>query len=237
MYNTLDMSFFLRRIELDDVRNLEKKLNQCMERILTRQKKLLFLQYTYNYYSSLNINNHHEHNKNVWSKIKSVFSFWKSERNNNLHSLDSLSNTNKFSLPSLSSLTTSSPSSTSSLSSSSSHSILSSPSSTSITQLANNIHSLTSELRQLDELKRVLFNEFHDLRLGIEALRTSNTFLGKIFNLLGYFFSGYCVYKMTMACINIILQRVNQLDPVSRGIQLCLVYFFDLSPVSQYICV
>jgi hypothetical protein len=34
---------------------------------------------------------------------------------------------------------------------------------------------------------------------------------------------------MTMASINIVFQRVNQMDPVSRAIQIFLVYFFDLS--------
>jgi len=95
------------------------------------------------------------------------------------------------------------------------------------------LSALSVELRQLDDVRRALFLEVHDVRLGREALRSAATCQGRIFNLLGYFFSGYCIYKMTMASINIVFQRVNQMDPVSRTIQIFLVYFFDLSAVSH----
>jgi len=48
---------------------------------------------------------------------------------------------------------------------------------------------------------------------------------GKLYNLLGYFFSGYCVYKLFMSTINIIFDRKTSIDPVSRGIGIMLRYF------------
>lgn len=55
------------------------------------------------------------------------------------------------------------------------------------------LSALSVELRQLDDVRRALFLEVHDVRLGREALRSAATCQGRLFNLLGYFFSGYCV--------------------------------------------
>lgn len=57
-------------------------------------------------------------------------------------------------------------------------------------------------------------------------------------NIMGYIFSGYCVYKIVMALVNIIFDRNVSVDPgillsisfdfeiVSRGFEILLNYFY-----------
>lgn len=75
-----------------------------------------------------------------------------------------------------------------------------------------------------------------------ERQRWSQTLQGKYFNVLGHFFSVYCVYKIIMVCtsylvveidlnlillyfqccINIIFDRVGRKDPVTRGLEIAV---------------
>lgn len=74
-----------------------------------------------------------------------------------------------------------------------------------------------------------------------ERQRWSQTLKGKYFNVLGHFFSVYCVYKIfmvglkliiysiliificfTQCCINIIFDRVGRKDPVTRGLEIAV---------------
>ncbi|KAK7803128.1 hypothetical protein U0070_004167 [Myodes glareolus] len=71
-----------------------------------------------------------------------------------------------------------------------------------------------------------------------ERIEYSKTFKGKYFNFLGYFFSIYCVWKIFMATINIVLDRVGKTDPVTRGIEITVNYLgiqFDVKFWSQHI--
>ena len=52
-----------------------------------------------------------------------------------------------------------------------------------------------------------------------EAVRQSMTRRGRFFNMLGYFLSVYCLYKMVMATVNIIFDRDPTKDPVTRGFE------------------
>lgn len=87
---------------------------------------------------------------------------------------------------------------------------------------------LRHEIATLDEARRELFVEINELYGARLASNESRTCKGRLFNLMGYFFSVYCVYKMVMAALNIILQRVRKNDPVSQWIQLFLVYVLDV---------
>nr|XP_048303074.1 Golgi pH regulator isoform X2 [Myodes glareolus] len=72
----------------------------------------------------------------------------------------------------------------------------------------------------------------------VERIEYSKTFKGKYFNFLGYFFSIYCVWKIFMATINIVLDRVGKTDPVTRGIEITVNYLgiqFDVKFWSQHI--
>ncbi|OXB76016.1 UNVERIFIED_CONTAM: hypothetical protein H355_016858 [Colinus virginianus] len=97
---------------------------------------------------------------------------------------------------------------------------------------------LMQEVDALEELSRQLFLETADLHATKERIEYSKTFQGKYFNFLGYFFSIYCVWKIFMATINIVFDRVGKTDPVTRGIEITVNYLgiqFDVKFWSQHI--
>ncbi|PVD27318.1 hypothetical protein C0Q70_12474 [Pomacea canaliculata] len=101
-----------------------------------------------------------------------------------------------------------------------------------------NVSHLKQEIGALEELSRQLFLETVDLQEAMDRIDYSKTFKGKYFNFLGYFFSTYCVWKIFMATINIIFDRVGKVDPVTRGIEIAVKYFgiqFDVKFWSQQI--
>ncbi|ESO99086.1 hypothetical protein LOTGIDRAFT_201453 [Lottia gigantea] len=101
-----------------------------------------------------------------------------------------------------------------------------------------NIGPLQQDANALEELSRQLFLETVDLNDAVERINYSKTFKGRYFNFLGYFFSIYCVWKIFMATINIIFDRVGKVDPVTRGIEIAVNYFsiqFDVKFWSQQI--
>jgi len=104
---------------------------------------------------------------------------------------------------------------------------------------SENIGQLRLEISGLEELARQLFLEMHDMRNMQQRQRWSETLQGKYFNALGQFFSLYCVWKIFMCTINIIFDRVGKKDPVTRGIEIAVVYCgfanFDIAFWSQHI--
>lgn len=103
---------------------------------------------------------------------------------------------------------------------------------------SENISLLKQETSALEELSRQLFLENVDLRTTQERMEFSKTFKGKYFNFLGYFFSGYCVWKIFISTVNIIFDRVGKVDPVTRGIEIAVNYLgiqFDVKFWSQQI--
>ncbi|XP_069746575.1 Golgi pH regulator isoform X3 [Narcine bancroftii] len=101
-----------------------------------------------------------------------------------------------------------------------------------------NLSLIQQEVDALEELSRQLFLETVDLHATKERIEYSKTFQGKYFNFLGYFFSIYCVWKIFMATINIVFNRVGKTDPVSRGIEITVNYLgiqFDVKFWSQHI--
>jgi len=103
----------------------------------------------------------------------------------------------------------------------------------------DDVKNLTRELRSLELVGRQLFVECQSLRDSMAAVKSSKTLLGRIQNSLGYFLSGYCVYKMIISSINVIFQRVNKMDPISRTLQLLVGFVLhaeeeDVRLWSQY---
>uniref|UniRef100_A0A671SQ07 Golgi pH regulator n=1 Tax=Sinocyclocheilus anshuiensis TaxID=1608454 RepID=A0A671SQ07_9TELE len=97
---------------------------------------------------------------------------------------------------------------------------------------SENLSLIQQEVDALEELSRQLFLETVDLQATKERIEYSKTFQGKYFNFLGYFFSIYCVWKIFMATINIVFDRVGKTDPVTRGIEITVNYLgiqFDVS--------
>ncbi|KAK0148298.1 Golgi pH regulator [Merluccius polli] len=103
---------------------------------------------------------------------------------------------------------------------------------------SSNLSLVQQEVDALEELSRQLFLETVDLQTTKERIEYSKTFQGKYFNFLGYFFSIYCVWKIFMATINIVFDRVGKTDPVTRGIEITVNYLgiqFDVKFWSQHI--
>ncbi|KAI6652779.1 Golgi pH regulator-like [Oopsacas minuta] len=83
---------------------------------------------------------------------------------------------------------------------------------------------LTTEIKSLEELARQLFLETVELHSIRERMEFSKTLKGKYFNAVGYIFSAYCCYKLIMTTINILLQRVGKKDPISRTLEIMVIY-------------
>ncbi|KAI8040044.1 Golgi pH regulator [Drosophila gunungcola] len=90
------------------------------------------------------------------------------------------------------------------------------------TSNGEDINQLKQEVYGLEELLRSVFLELSSLKNMEERQRWSQTLKGKYFNVLGHFFSVYCVYKIFMCCINIIFDRVGRKDPVTRGLEIAI---------------
>ncbi|CAG0921633.1 unnamed protein product [Notodromas monacha] len=88
---------------------------------------------------------------------------------------------------------------------------------------------LRSEVLALEEFSRRLFLEAVDMQTMRERIEWAKTFRGKYFNLMGYFFSLYCMWKIFICMVNIVFDRVGKVDPVTRGISIAVIYCgFDI---------
>lgn len=85
------------------------------------------------------------------------------------------------------------------------------------------IEALEAEVRGLQMVQKDLFLELSELLEYQQMLQFSKSLEGRFFNLIGYFFAGYCVYKIVMTTINIILRRVGKIDPISRGLHIFIM--------------
>ncbi|CAB3369962.1 Golgi pH regulator isoform X1 [Cloeon dipterum] len=92
----------------------------------------------------------------------------------------------------------------------------------SVSAPTENVRQLQSEARGLEELSRQLFLELHSMRNMQERVEWAKTWQGKYFNLLGYFFSLYCTWKIFISTINIVFDRVGKKDPVTRGLEIAV---------------
>lgn len=119
------------------------------------------------------------------------------------------------------------------------------------------IYQLKQEISALEELSRQLFLEAHDTHNALEKIEWSQTWTGKYFNFLGYFFSLYCMWKIFIVSlayvtlyyiryivylfqctINIVFDRVGKKDPVTRGIEIAVHWMgFDIDVIfwSQHV--
>lgn len=98
--------------------------------------------------------------------------------------------------------------------------------------------SVNEETQALEEFSRQLFLESVDLHNEQERQRDLKTLKGKYFNILGHFFSIYCLWKISIATVNILFDRVGRVDPVTRGIEIAVNYLgfqFDVRFWSQHI--
>jgi len=95
---------------------------------------------------------------------------------------------------------------------------------------------LQRDLDSWEELSRQVFLESVDLRAQRQRIAYSKTFRGHYFNILGYFFSIYCVWKILMCTINIVFNRVGKVDPVTKLLTFLVDFFgieFNIKLYSQ----
>ncbi|VDM53726.1 unnamed protein product [Angiostrongylus costaricensis] len=79
---------------------------------------------------------------------------------------------------------------------------------------------LNEEIVPLNELGRYLFLEIVELRNMKERIEYSKTLMGKYFNVLGHFFSVYCIWRIFICTVNIVFDRVGKVDPVTKAIEI-----------------
>ncbi|XP_067628085.1 Golgi pH regulator [Eurosta solidaginis] len=84
------------------------------------------------------------------------------------------------------------------------------------------IGQLRLEIFGLEELMRQLFLEINSMKNMQERQKWSQTLQGKYFNVLGHFFSIYCLWKIFICTVNIIFDRVGRKDPVTRGLEIAV---------------
>ncbi|XP_043195170.1 Golgi pH regulator-like [Amphibalanus amphitrite] len=75
---------------------------------------------------------------------------------------------------------------------------------------------LKQEIAAMEEVVRQLFLEDVDQHYMLERIEWSKTWKGRYFNLLGYFFSMYCSWKIFICTVNIVFDRVGKIDPVTK---------------------
>ena len=65
----------------------------------------------------------------------------------------------------------------------------------------------------------------HDLQNVRERIDWSRTCQGKYFNILGHFFTIYCVWKIFISTINIVFDRVGKVDPITKTFDILVNWF------------
>lgn len=100
----------------------------------------------------------------------------------------------------------------------------------------DNVPLLKTEVQALEELSRFLFLEAHELQNAQERMEWSKTCQGMYFNLLGYFFSMYCIWKIFISTVNIVFDRVGKVDPITKTFDILVNWIgfnIDVSMWSQ----
>jgi len=103
---------------------------------------------------------------------------------------------------------------------------------------SENIPQLKADIAVLEEFSRHLFLESHDLQNMRTRIEWSKTLQGKYFNILGYFFSIYCIWKIFISTVNIVFDRVGKVDPVTKTFDILVNWFgldVDVTVWSQQI--
>ena len=92
-------------------------------------------------------------------------------------------------------------------------------------EMETHVRQLEAEAAALEDLARELFLEINEMRLAKRRVLYHRTLKGRFYNLLGYVFSGYCVYKLCMCTVNIAFSRDPRTDAISRGFEIYRFWF------------
>jgi hypothetical protein len=82
------------------------------------------------------------------------------------------------------------------------------------------------EIAGAQKLNAELFLRYNDRVERHLRQQFSATLLGRFYNVLGYFYSSYCLYKIVICSINIVFNRRAGIDPISRVLGICLHWFY-----------
>lgn len=77
------------------------------------------------------------------------------------------------------------------------------------------ISTLNKEIQQLEACSAEQYVELNDLRTEMDREKFSHTWRGRLYHVSGYFFSGYCLFKIIMSGINILFDRRASNDPIT----------------------
>nr|CAD2160664.1 unnamed protein product [Meloidogyne enterolobii] len=83
--------------------------------------------------------------------------------------------------------------------------------------LRDQIRLLNSEILPLEEFGKHLFLELVEAHNAKNRVEYSKTWQGIYFNIVGHFFSIYCIWKIIICTINIVFDRVGKVDPITKG--------------------
>lgn len=84
------------------------------------------------------------------------------------------------------------------------------------------VSALNSEISGIEELSRQLFLQLVEMRNMRERIVYSRSWQGKYFDVVGHFFSLYCIWKIFISTVNIVFDRVGKVDPITRGIDIAI---------------
>jgi len=84
----------------------------------------------------------------------------------------------------------------------------------------NEISKLNEEIQELELFNRQLYQAIDELYIEKDKIAFFQTWQGKYNNMLGYFFSGYCLYKIVMTVISILFNRIGETDPITYGLDI-----------------
>lgn len=95
----------------------------------------------------------------------------------------------------------------------------------SINTTENQMAALKTSTSQLIEMKYHLSYELKEVQKEVDRTVQSTTWYGSYRNCLGYVFTVYCIYKLTMAAINIVFLRDAKRDPITWVFEVFLFFF------------
>lgn len=81
---------------------------------------------------------------------------------------------------------------------------------------------LQTEINQLEGLAGNMKSDLDELERGRAKSRFSQTFKGKIWGVIDLVFAIYCVYKLIVTTINVLLQRTGTSDPITTMLSIMM---------------
>ncbi|KAI9230365.1 MAG: Abscisic acid G-protein coupled receptor-domain-containing protein [Piptocephalis tieghemiana] len=99
--------------------------------------------------------------------------------------------------------------------------------------MGENVGFLKQEMKGLEMAVQQTLTDLDDLNMEKDRIEYARTWRGKYFNLLGYIFSIYCIYKLFISTINILFNRIGKSDPISYGLA-TFVHHFNVELDTQF---